>query len=144
MLRLFATAMALSLVSLTVAATQSSTPKKASTKKSTAQKSKGKSASKAGKSSGQTATTTWRTRQTVPSPARYRQIQEALAGKGYLRQEDATGVWNQSSIDALRKFQTDQKIESSGKINSLSLIALGLGPRHDTPPAKAPAPAPIE
>jgi hypothetical protein len=143
MLRLFAAAMALSLVSLTVAATQSSTPKKASTKKSTAQKSKGKSAGKSAKSSSQQATT-WRNRQTAPSATRYRQIQEALAGKGYLRQEDATGVWNQSSIDALRKFQSDQNIESSGKINSLSLIALGLGPKHDTPPAKAPVPAPIE
>jgi hypothetical protein len=143
MLRLFATAMALSLVSLTVAATLSSTPKKASTQKSTAQKSKGPSASKSGKSSGKNATT-WRNRQTVPSPARYRQIQEALAGKGYLRPEDANGVWNQSSINALKKFQTDQNIESSGKINSLSLIALGLGPKHETPSAKAPAPAPIE
>ena len=70
----------------------------------------------------------WRTRQSAPTPERYRQIQEALAAKGYLRPEEATGVWNPNSADALKKFQAEQKIDSTGKINSLSLIALGLGP----------------
>jgi peptidoglycan hydrolase-like protein with peptidoglycan-binding domain len=74
---------------------------------------------------------TWRNRQLAPTPERYRQIQEALAAKGYLRPEDATGSWNQTSVDALKRFQSEQKIESNGKINSLSLIALGLGPKHD-------------
>lgn len=63
--------------------------------------------------------------------------------KGYLKPEDANGTWGQSSVDALKRFQTEQKIDSSGKINSLSLIALGLGPRHDTAaakPARAPTP----
>src|SRR5207248_10379313 len=83
---------------------------------------------------------TWRTRQMAPTPARYRQIQEALAAKGYLRREDATGAWNQASIDGLKKCQTEQKIESSGRINSISLIALGLGPKHDAPVAKPSAP----
>src|SRR4030088_294496 len=69
-------------------------------------------------------TTTWRNRQLAPSADRYREIQTALATRGYLRSEDATGVWNQESSDALKKFQTEQNIESSGKINSLSLIAL--------------------
>ena len=38
--------------------------------------------------------------------------------------------------------QQDQKLDPSGKINSLSLIALGLGPKRDTaevpPPPKPP------
>jgi hypothetical protein len=39
----------------------------------------------------------------------------------------------------LKKFQAEQNLESSGKINSLSLIALGLGPKRDPSPA-APKP----
>ena len=84
--------------------------------------------------------TTWRNRQMAPTADRYREIQQALAAKGYLRPEDATGVWNQTSVDALKQFQAEQKIESTGKINSLSLIALGLGPKHETTAAKPPAP----
>jgi Putative peptidoglycan binding domain len=85
---------------------------------------------------------TWRNRQMSPSPDRYREIQGALAAKGFLPPEDATGAWNQTSADALKKFQTDQNLESSGKINSLSLIALGLGPRRDSAPAAPPKSAP--
>ena len=81
---------------------------------------------------------TWRNRQTAPTPERYRDIQNALAAKGYLSREEANGAWSQSSIDALKRFQADQNLESTGKINSLSLIALGLGPRRDpVPPAAA-------
>jgi hypothetical protein len=82
---------------------------------------------------------TWRNRQMSPSPDRYREIQGALAAKGFLSPEEATGTWNQTSSDALKNFQSEQNLESSGKINSLSLIALGLGPRRDAPPA-APKP----
>ena len=89
---------------------------------------------------------TWRNRQLAPTPQRYKEIQEALAAKGYLNPEDADGVWNQASMDALKKFQAGQNLDSTGKINSLSLIALGLGPRRETPapkpPAEAPPPAP--
>jgi hypothetical protein len=78
----------------------------------------------------------------APSADRYREIQQALATKGYLKPEDATGTWNTTSADALKKFQAEQNIDSSGKINSLSLIALGLGPKRDTAPMPVPAPAP--
>lgn len=81
---------------------------------------------------------TWRNRQTSPSPDRYREIQGALAAKGFLKPEDATGTWNQTSSDALKKFQAEQNLESSGKIDSLSLIALGLGPHHDPAPPRTP------
>lgn len=84
----------------------------------------------------------WRTRQAAPTSDRYRQIQQALASKGYLRPEDATGQWSQTSIDALKKFQMEQNIESTGKINSLSLIALGLGPKRETTAVAKPAPPP--
>ncbi len=62
--------------------------------------------------------------------------------KGYLSPEDANGSWSPASAEALKKFQGEQNLDSSGKINSLSLIALGLGPRHDAPlPAPQPQPA---
>lgn len=83
--------------------------------------------------------TTWRNRQLTPTPERYKQIQEALAAKGYLAPDQANGEWNDNSAAALKKFQTDQNIVPSGKIDSLSLIALGLGPKHDTAPAQKPA-----
>jgi peptidoglycan hydrolase-like protein with peptidoglycan-binding domain len=67
----------------------------------------------------------------APTPDRYKEIQDALAKKGYLHGE-ATGAWDQESADALRRFQQDQNLQPSGKLDSLSLIALGLGPKHDT------------
>jgi len=86
--------------------------------------------------------TTWRNRQLAPTQDRYKEIQQALASKGYLKPEDVNGSWNEVSMDALKRFQTEQKLEPSGKINSLSLIALGLGPKHETaapaPPAQPP------
>ncbi len=85
-------------------------------------------ASKRGK---QAPRVTWRNRQTAPAPERYKQIQDALAAKGFLDPADASGAWGQSSVDALKKFQAAQKIEATGKINSLSLIALGLGPKRE-------------
>jgi hypothetical protein len=77
-------------------------------------------------------TTTWRNRQTTPTQNRFKEIQDALVAKGYLSSEEATGSWGQASADALKNFQAEQTLESNGKINSLSLIALGLGPRHDS------------
>ncbi len=81
-----------------------------------------------------------RPRQMQPTAERYHEIQNALVAKGYLQPEQATGTWDQNSIDALKKFQAEQKLDASGKITSMSLIALGLGPKHD--PALLPPPAP--
>lgn len=82
----------------------------------------------------------WRSRQLQPTPDRYKEIQQALVSKGYLKSEP-TGAWNQESVDALRRFQQDQSLEASGKIDSLSLIALGLGPKRETAAVKPAAPA---
>ena len=90
-------------------------------------------ASRRGKKGGPPAKrTTWRNRQLAPTPERYQEIQVALAAKGYLKPEDANGTWTPASVDALKKFQAGQNLDSTGKINSLSLIALGLGPKHET------------
>ena len=93
-----------------------------------------RSASSRGKKTTGKRGTTWRNRQMSPTPDRYREIQGALASKGYLKPEDATGTWNQTSADAMKKFQAAQNLDSNGKINSLSLIALGLGPHRDPAP----------
>jgi peptidoglycan hydrolase-like protein with peptidoglycan-binding domain len=84
-------------------------------------------------------TGTWRAGQMAPTPDRYKEIQDALAKRGYLHGE-ATGAWDQESADALRRFQQDQNLQPSGKLNSLSLIALGLGAKHDTTVRTAPSP----
>lgn len=81
------------------------------------------------KTPARTTRSTWRAGQTAPTPDRYKEIQAALAQKGYLH-GDATGVWSQDSVDALRRFQQDQNLQASGKLDSLSIIALGLGPKH--------------
>ena len=73
-----------------------------------------------------------RPRQMAPAPERYQEIQQALVSKGYLQPEQANGVWDQNSSDALKRFQSEQKLQGTGKIDSLSLIALGLGPKHDS------------
>jgi hypothetical protein len=50
-------------------------------------------------------------------------------------------------MDALKRFQHDQNLIEDGKVGSLSLIALGLGPKRGTadsatsPPKSAPPPA---
>ena len=65
-----------------------------------------------------------------PDPERYQEIQKALADKGYFKGE-VNGHWSDDSVDALKRFQADQKLESDGKINALTLTGLGLGPKHD-------------
>src|SRR5579884_112988 len=47
--------------------------------------------------------------QSVPSPDRYKEIQQALADKGYYK-GPVNGEWDADSVDALKRFQTDQKL----------------------------------
>jgi len=75
-------------------------------------------------------------RQSGPTPERYKEIQESLISKGYM-QGPATGAWDQNSMDAMRKFQTDQKQDPTGKVTAKALINLGLGPKDETPPPTA-------
>ncbi len=98
------------------------------------------SAAKRGKKG--TARTAWRNRQLSPTPERYKEIQEALVSKGYLTSDQANGKWSDSSTEALKKFQADQNLDGNGKINSLSLIALGLGPKRDIAASPKPAAPP--
>jgi len=74
-----------------------------------------------------------------PTPDRYKEIQQALADRGYFG-GPVDGNWGPSSTDALKRFQHDQNLIEDGKVGSLSLIALGLGPKRGT--AAAPGSAP--
>jgi len=112
--------------------------KKSSHAKTTATKTASKS--KAGKKGAPVKKTTWRNRQLSPTPDRYKAIQQALVAKGFLNPEEATGAWGPASVDALKKFQSAQKLDPNGKINSLSLIALGLGPHHEAATTTTEAP----
>lgn len=65
-----------------------------------------------------------------PDPERYQQIQQALADRGYFKGE-VNGQWGDDSVDALKRFQADQKLDDDGHLTALTLIGLGLGPKHD-------------
>ncbi len=116
-----------------VADSKSASPAPATHAKSSAKR--GKTTIRHGKKSS--AKASWRSRQLAPTPERYKDIQSALANRGYLKQAPS-GVWDSASADALRHFQQDQSLEPSGKLNSLSLIALGLGAKHGSPALATP------
>jgi putative peptidoglycan binding protein len=126
-------------VGLTVAETATTTKKKstATTKKRKTSTKKRTGTTTASSKSSPAARQTWRTRQLQPSPERYKEIQGALVSKGYLSGEPS-GAWSHESVEALRRFQQDQNLEATGKIDSLSLIALGLGPKRQTVAAATP------
>lgn len=106
----------------TAASRSPSTAKKTTSAKKTVSSKKGKSARKPAVAAY---------RQTAPTQDRYREIQQALADKGYLKSEP-NGIWDDQSAEALRQFQADQKQNPTGKLTSASLIALGLGPKTAT------------
>lgn len=81
--------------------------------------------------------------QQQPSTDRYREIQQALSDKGYFAGQP-DGNWGPDSTDALKRFQRDQNLTEDGKIGSLSLIALGLGPKRTAPVEAADEAAPPE
>lgn len=69
--------------------------------------------------------------QQTPSQERFNEIQQALVARGFLT-TPPTGVWDKDSIDAMKRFQAEQSLPPTGKVTSLSLIALGLGPKRNT------------
>jgi len=60
---------------------------------------------------------------------RTREIQSALIREHYLSGEPS-GVWDQSTKDALTKFQADNGWQTKITPDSRALIKLGLGPDH--------------
>jgi peptidoglycan hydrolase-like protein with peptidoglycan-binding domain len=112
-------------------ASRNTTGKKAAAgKKSTATK----------KTSAQPTTSRFRrSSQREPAPERYQEIQQSLAEKGYFS-GPVNGAWGADSVAALKRFQRDQNIGDDGKLGSLSLIALGLGPKRGSALGSSPEP----
>jgi len=124
----------------TPAKTTPTTKKKTAKKRSGASKTPAKSTSKSRAVAGKkTARKASAPRQLAPTKERYQQIQQALVAKGYYTAEP-NGVWGADSMDALKRFQADQNLPPDGKLTSLSLIALGLGPKRLS--AQSPPPPP--
>jgi peptidoglycan hydrolase-like protein with peptidoglycan-binding domain len=93
-------------------------------------KSKSATASRSGKSKSRRRVAQ-STGQRLPEPDRIKEIQSALASRGY--DVSPTGVWDSRSIAAVKQFQEANNINNftgKGKLDSLTLIALGLGPNH--------------
>ena len=107
--------------SSTSSSSGSTSKKKSSGKKSSSKKSK--------KVKGQAA----------PTPDRITEIQEALARKGAL-DGVPSGKWDDSTTGALRKFQSSNGLNSTGKLDALTLQKLGLG--SETAGLAAPTPPP--
>lgn len=84
-------------------------------------------------------------RQSAPTPERYREIQQALTDKGF-EAGPVDGAWGPEWVDALKRFQGDRNLSVDGKLGSLSLIALGLGPKREEASnlIAKPEPDPIE
>ena len=90
----------------------------------TSSKSSGKHSSRKKKKSSRV-----RGQQKIDS-TRAEEIQEALIREHYLN-GTATGVWNQASEEAMRRYQADNGWQSKTVPDSRALIKLGLGPSKD-------------
>ena len=115
---------------------QTSSSKQVSSKNTSGKKTSGKRASAKTAASGYRRST-----QREPAPERYKEIQQSLADKGYFA-GPVNGTWNADSVEALKRFQRDQNIGDDGKLGSLSLIALGLGPKRGSEKSENPETGP--
>jgi len=77
--------------------------------------------------------------QAAPTPERISEIQSALARNG-LYTGEATGKWDDSTTEAMKKFQAAHGLTPTGKFDALSLQKLGLG--SETAGLGAPTPPP--
>lgn len=98
---------------------QSSASSAASSSTSTRASSKKKAAAKKKHSAR-------RDTQMAPTPDRISEIQSALARGGFYK-ADPNGKWDADTVDALQKFQSANGLDSSGKLDALTLQKLGLG-----------------
>ena len=64
--------------------------------------------------------------QKVPTPDRITEIQQALAKDGSFT-GTLNGKWNDSTVEAMKKFQAGHGLNPSGKLDALTLQKLGLG-----------------
>lgn len=77
--------------------------------------------------------------QAAPTPERVNEIQDALAKNGAYSGAP-TGKWDDSTTDAMKKFQAAHGLNPNGKMDARTLQQLGLG--SETAGAGAPTPPP--
>jgi peptidoglycan hydrolase-like protein with peptidoglycan-binding domain len=77
--------------------------------------------------------------QAAPTTERINEIQGALAKKG-LCADTPTGKWDESTVEAMKKFQSSHGLNPTGKFDALTLQKLGLG--SETAGLGAPTPPP--
>ncbi len=76
-------------------------------------------------------------------PHRVRQIQRALIQAGYLT-GPPTGVWDQATTDAMRRYQAANGFDVTGLPEAKPLMKLGLGPHPLPPGVPAATPADVD
>lgn len=116
-----------------------SAPKKTTAKKTTAKKTTRKRTTRARRRAPARKPTP--ARQSTPDRDRIIEIQQALTERGY--PVEPTGAWDPQSVAALKLFQEEHAIKNlsgRGKLDPLTLIALGLGPKHEPPAPAIPNP----
>jgi peptidoglycan hydrolase-like protein with peptidoglycan-binding domain len=84
--------------------------------------------------------------QKAPTPDRIRDIQTALNREGAYTGEP-TGKWDNATVEAMKKYQGDNGINPTGKIDALTLNKLKLGSETagkgaPIPPAPSVTPSP--
>jgi peptidoglycan hydrolase-like protein with peptidoglycan-binding domain len=77
--------------------------------------------------------------QAAPTPDRINEIQDALARSGAYT-GTPSGTWDDSTVEAMKKFQSRHGLNPSGKMDALTLQKLGLG--SDTAGMGVPTPPP--
>jgi peptidoglycan hydrolase-like protein with peptidoglycan-binding domain len=68
----------------------------------------------------------WERGQKVPTPDRITEIQRALAKEGSFT-GTPNGKWDDSTVDAMKRFQDAHGLNPSGKLDAKTLQQLGLG-----------------
>jgi peptidoglycan hydrolase-like protein with peptidoglycan-binding domain len=64
--------------------------------------------------------------QKAPTPDRISEIQQALAKDGFYAGKPS-GKWDDSTVEAMRKFQESHGLNPTGKLDAKTLQQLGLG-----------------
>jgi len=85
--------------------------------------------------------------QKAPTPERISEIQQALAKNGSFS-GTPNGKWDESTMEAMRKFQEAHGLNPTGKLDAKTLQKLGLGSQTagvaaPTPPMPSSSAAPI-
>jgi cytoskeletal protein RodZ len=150
----FLAVMATGTLVVSVASAQTATPKKSTKKNSASHSSTTHSSSastksgaksttasaRSGKSSGKKSIRTKKVKgQAAPTPDRINEIQDALAKRGVFT-GTPSGTWDDSTVDAMKRFQAANHLNPTGKLDAPTLQKLGLG--SETAGLAAPTPPP--